>query len=304
VRSFDPLTGETVDVTQITGGNPDLRPEKTRVHRIGAVARLVEQLNLQITAEYTDTRERNFVSSLPEASAAVMLAFPERFIREDGVLTTVDLRPVNFDEHREKRFRYGISLNKTLGQSGGSAPRISAAGDADSDTQDDAPAPVQRGPRTRISFNASHSIVFKDEIAIRSDLPSIDLLDGGAIGIAGGRVRHQFDASASITSGGTGLRVNANWRGRNRLNTIGEDGPDRLLFSPVFNLGVRAFADLRRFLPHSDWAKGTRLSLNVQNATNDRQQVRNSAGVTPLQYQPGYRDPIGRTVEFEIRKVF
>ena len=30
VRMFDPLTGETVDVVQITGGNPDLRPEKTK----------------------------------------------------------------------------------------------------------------------------------------------------------------------------------------------------------------------------------------------------------------------------------
>jgi len=25
---------------------------------------------------------------------------------------------------------------------------------------------------------------------------------------------------------------------------------------------------------------------------------------TPLQYQPGYRDPVGRTIEFELRKVF
>jgi iron complex outermembrane recepter protein len=38
--------------------------------------------------------------------------------------------------------------------------------------------------------------------------------------------------------------------------------------------------------------------------TNDRQDVRDRFGNTPLQYQPAYRDPLGRTVEFEIRKVF
>jgi iron complex outermembrane receptor protein len=47
-----------------------------------------------------------------------------------------------------------------------------------------------------------------------------------------------------------------------------------------------------------------RMSLSVLNATNDRQEVRDSFGGTPLQYQPGYRDPIGRTVELELRKVF
>lgn len=72
----------------------------------------------------------------------------------------------------------------------------------------------------------------------------------------------------------------------------------------MFNLNLRAFADLHRFLPHSEWARGARLSLNVVNATNDRQEVRNSAGDTPLRYQPGYRDALGRTIELELRKVF
>ena len=46
------------------------------------------------------------------------------------------------------------------------------------------------------------------------------------------------------------------------------------------------------------------MSLDVLNATNDRQSVRDSFGTTPLQYQPGYRDPLGRTIEIELRKVF
>jgi hypothetical protein len=37
---------------------------------------------------------------------------------------------------------------------------------------------------------------------------------------------------------------------------------------------------------------------------NDRQEVYDSHRNTPLSYRAGYRDPIGRTIEFEIRKVF
>jgi hypothetical protein len=310
VRTFDPLTGETVDVTQITGGNPDLDTEKTTVKRFGAIIRPLDRLNLQINAEYTDTTERNFVSSLPEASAAVMLAFPDRFVRNlDGVLTTVDLRPVNFDEHREKRFRYGFNLSVNLGGGPGMAapPPVTDSDEDDSAAHEEQRARPQGGriaPRTRLSLTASHSIVFEDEITIRDGLPDVDLLDGGAIGLGGGRVRHQLDATASLASGGTGIRVNANWRGKSELNALDSGVADRLSFSPVFNLGVRAFADLHRFLPHSQWAKGTRLSINIQNLTNDRQEVRDSFGDTPLRYQPGYRDPLGRTIEFEIRKLF
>jgi iron complex outermembrane recepter protein len=32
--------------------------------------------------------------------------------------------------------------------------------------------------------------------------------------------------------------------------------------------------------------------------------VRDSFGHTPLQFQAAYRDPIGRTIELELRKVF
>ena len=69
-------------------------------------------------------------------------------------------------------------------------------------------------------------------------------------------------------------------------------------------VNLKAFADVHRLLPKADWAKSFRISLNVLNLTNDRQRVRDSAGLTPLQYQRGYRDPLGRTVEIEFRKVF
>jgi hypothetical protein len=287
VRVFDPLTGETVDVTQISGGNPDLLPQKTKVRDVSALLRLVPRLNLQLNAEYTDTVLRNFVSGLPDASAAVMLAFPERFVRDaNGVLTTVDLRPVNFDSHREQRLRWGLSMKANL--AGRSASNARGG---------------RSGPPTYLQLTANHSVVFSDTIRIRPGLEPVDLLEGGAIGI-GGRVRHQLVGTASVTSGGLGGRIGVTWRGPSALDSRIGSSVDTLRFSSLLVLNARAFADLKKVLPQEKWAKSLRLSLSVSNLTNAHQHVYDSHGATPLQYQPAYRDPLGRTFEFEIRKVF
>jgi hypothetical protein len=294
VRTFDPLTGETVDVTQITGGNPNLLPQKTEIKRLSGLYKLVPKLNLQLNGEYTDTDRRNFVSSLPQASAAIALAFPDRYIRDvNGVLTTVDLRPVNFDSEHEKRLRWGFSMNTKIGADplpvGPLAPGAKR---------------VPRKPGTYFQLTANHTMVFSDQIIIRPGLNPVDLLSGGAIGIGGGRTRHQVDASAALTSGGTGARIGITWRGKSELQARFNGVTDTLRFSPVMLINVRAFTDMKRFFPHSDWAKSLRLSVDLLNLSNDRQEVYDSHRNTPLQYQPGYRDPVGRTIEFEIRKVF
>jgi hypothetical protein len=46
------------------------------------------------------------------------------------------------------------------------------------------------------------------------------------------------------------------------------------------------------------------VALNLLNVFNGRQRVLDESGATPLRYQPGYRDPIGRTVEIELRRAF
>jgi iron complex outermembrane recepter protein len=56
--------------------------------------------------------------------------------------------------------------------------------------------------------------------------------------------------------------------------------------------------------PEERWLKDTRLSLNLANIFNERQSVMDPAGMVPLRYQPGYLDPLGRTVEIELRKTF
>ena len=160
-----------------------------------------------------------------------------------------------------------------------------------------------RALSTRLQLTVNDTLVFQDEIRIRPGLGSVNLLEGGAIGIAGGRVRHQLDGTAAVTSGGLGARIGVAWRGRSTLESRLGGDIDTLRFSPLLSVNVRAFADAARLLPHERWAETLRLSLNVLNLTHDHQAVRDSRGNTPLQYQPAIRDPIGRTVELELRKV-
>ena len=111
VRYFDFLTAQTVDVTQIAGGNPLLLAERATTRQLGLIAGPFQPMNLVINAEYSRIVTRNSVSSLPPASAAILLAFPDRFQRDaNGALTVVDIRSVNFSRQRFEQFRYGFSL--------------------------------------------------------------------------------------------------------------------------------------------------------------------------------------------------
>ena len=50
--------------------------------------------------------------------------------------------------------------------------------------------------------------------------------------------------------------------------------------------------------------KGSRIAFKIDNIFNDIQTVRDSSGLVPLSYQPGYLDPVGRYVEIDFRKRF
>ena len=50
--------------------------------------------------------------------------------------------------------------------------------------------------------------------------------------------------------------------------------------------------------------RGMRVSLSIDNLFDARQQVRDRLGATPLSYQPGYLDPLGRSVRLTLRKLF
>ena len=62
-----------------------------------------------------------------------------------------------------------------------------------------------------------------------------------------------------------------------------------------------AVSDLVRAVP---FFRDTRVTLSIDNLFDDRVDVTDSFGNTPLSYQPFYLDPVGRSVRISLRKQF
>lgn len=113
---FDYVRGASVDVTRITGGNPDLKGETRNVLRFGATWKPEKIQGLSVTANYSRVRIDNPVAGFPAATAAVEAAFPDRFTRDaDGNLTRIDTRSVNFAKRESEQIRWGFNFSRRLG---------------------------------------------------------------------------------------------------------------------------------------------------------------------------------------------
>ena len=138
VRVLDFVRGETVDVTRIEGGNPDLRADSRRVTKLGLNFRPWEERDLSLRVDYVRSRTRDPIASFPTATREIEAAFPDRFARDaEGRLLRIDARPVNFERADTEELRWGISFSKPIGTPGrqgdgrrGARPEGAAAPDA------------------------------------------------------------------------------------------------------------------------------------------------------------------------------
>jgi hypothetical protein len=211
-------------------------------------------------------------------------------------LTGVDVSPVLFPARSESQWRNAVSLRFRLGGGGGfkqaeeGAPTVGA---------------TPRGRGTRLQLTLAHTLLLSSRLTLRDGLAPINLLSGNAVLFSGGRPRHQLDLSANLTRSGMGLRLAAAYRSRSLVGLSDLSGaPQQLRFGALGTLNVRAFAEADRLFWRSKLTRGTRLSLAVTNFTNAREEVRARLGATPLAYQPAFRDALGRTIEFEVRRRF
>jgi hypothetical protein len=117
VRLYDYVQGQTVTVTETSGGNPDLKADDRHVFKLGASWAAIAKptLKLNLTASYIDSVTRNAIGSLSSATAATEAAFPDHFERDDsGQLVDVDDRAVNFAREERHDLRWGFNLTKVL----------------------------------------------------------------------------------------------------------------------------------------------------------------------------------------------
>jgi iron complex outermembrane recepter protein len=382
VRVFDYVAGTTVDVTQISGGNPDLDASTRNVFKLGATLKPLSKGDLTVIANYVRTRTSGSIFSLPEPTADVEGAFPDRFVRDPaGRLVSVDTRSVNFDRERRDELRIGFNGSINLksivqrrfeewrvaraagkdvpppfplperrsrqqgqrDQRGQGGAPSDAAPPADAPPPGDAPPPPppgEGGPGGpgerggfgpgdgsgggfrgggfgggfggrggqgggRLQFALYDTWTLKNEIVIRPGLPVIDLLNGGSIGSGGGTSTHRVEGQLGYSNNGLGARASVQWRSATEVNGAASGTLGDLRFSPLATADLRLFADFGQMPAFigKPWARGLRLTVAVNNITNERQRVRDAAGDVPLRYQPAYLDALGRTVMVTVRKL-
>ncbi|MDP3632519.1 MAG: hypothetical protein Q8R80_04950, partial [Phenylobacterium sp.] len=116
VRVFDLSLSETVDITRVTGGSPNLTGGQREVLKLGVTYKPFDETNLTFQANYVSSRTEDVVASFPSASTQVEAAFPNRFLRDaSGRLVQIDARPVNFARQARDELRYGFTYSRNVG---------------------------------------------------------------------------------------------------------------------------------------------------------------------------------------------
>lgn len=336
VSTYDFATGESLFINVISGGNPLLQSEKIRDIKLSLnwQPKFVKDLGIQF--EYFRNKSQNTSNSFPLLTPEIEAAFADRVIRDSsGRLVSIDQRPVNFDEQRSQRIRWGFNYSGNLGKQpqqanplGGGGPRGPGAGGPGGGPRGPGgggrgPGGSGGGPRaggggpglamlgggqppSRWQLTLYHTYRIQDEILIRPGVPIIDLLDGSAISSSGGSPRHEIELGGGVFHKGMGLRLQGTYKGGTRIDGTGLPGSSTLTFSDQTTLTAFLFFDLgsQSFAKNSPILKGSRLTMRVDNILNDIVDVRNQFGEVPLSYQPGLLDPRGRFFEISWRKSF
>lgn len=161
VPVFDFQLGQSVLVTQTSGGNPSLLAETQRDLKLSATYDLDILDRASILVEYYRNRSEDVTSAFPLLTPAIEAAFPNRVSRDvaTGRLTAIDVRPITFAESRSERLRYGLNLFGRLGKplpegqrsNRGFAPLMARAGQIAATPTPDAAAPSSEPPAGRRS---------------------------------------------------------------------------------------------------------------------------------------------------------
>ncbi len=320
VRVFDFATGETVDgVTQVTGGNPALANDDRRLIRLNFSASPFEEASFFFYGSYTDQKTEDTISSFPSLTPDAEAAFPDRFLRDDeGTLLEIDARSVNYAETRKRELYYGLYWSKQFAldpieltpeererlreirrqrreERAGGRSRSQSRGQGRGGG---------RGQSARFFLSLNHAYLFEDTIQVGTGTVPLDLLEGDSLSSGGGSSRHQVFGRIGLSRRALNIRAVGTWQSGTFIADGAENGD--LFFGDLTTVGLRLSYDPARnprVLLNYPFLVGSRISLRVDNLFNARQEVTDSAGITPLGFQPNLIDPEGRTISISVRKL-
>jgi len=159
----------------------------------------------------------------------------------------------------------------------------------------------------RFQIAVYHTVYFVDRAIVAPGGPQLNLLNGAAASSTGGQYRNEIQGQLGATLYGFGARLSADWRSASFVTGGAGSSTGNLFFSDITTINLRLFENFGQqpwAVKASPWLRGSRLTLNINNLFDQRVSVHDAAGATPISYQPGYIDPVGRTITLSIRKLF
>jgi hypothetical protein len=308
VPVYDFTRGETVLVTTIVGGNPNLKCETQRDLKIGANWELPFLRNSNLIVEYFSNNSDDVTQGFPLLTPEIEAAFPGRVVRDaSGRLVSIDRTAVTFDKIRSSRLRWGFNVGGQLGKPDPDAQRNAGAGGGHRGGRGFGRGPMGGGDgRGRWNLSLYHTYRFSETVRIGPTGPALDLLDGDAIA-EGGVARHALELEGGAFYRGFGFRLNGKWNAPTHVVSAGAAGSSDLRFGSTFDVNARLFVNFgqrKRLVEKVPFLKGARLSLEIDDIFDSRQQVTDANGLVPLSYQAAYRDPRGRVIGLDFRKMF
>jgi hypothetical protein len=225
----------------------------------------------------------------------------------NGQIVSIDRRAVTFSEVNSSRLRSGLNISGAIGKAppggrgGFDGPRSGGRGGGHGFMGG------RRGNgQGRWNLSLFYTEQFTDTVLVAPGGPVLDLLNGDAL-TAGGVARHGLEMEGGAFYKGFGLRFNGTWSAPVTIRATGVPGSTNLRFGSVTKLNLRAFVNFdqqAKLVQAVPFLKGARLTLKVENLFDSRQRVTDGSGVVPLSYQADYRDPQGRVIGLDFRKMF
>jgi hypothetical protein len=370
VALFDYATGQSVNVTTVSGGNRQLEADNRNVTKVGLTLKPFANENFTFVANWIKSDIDHPIETFPAADAAIEAAFADRFVRNaEGELTEENATPVNFYRSDREELRWGFNYSRPIGpqppprqfsrrarsggdnpgersndnRAGGDGERPSGGGDATAgagpgagsggpaSTASGSGGPGESGSGGREGFGGGrggggrggfgggfagggrfqiavyHTVYFVDREIVSPGGPQLNLLNGAAASSTGGQYRNEVQGQLGATLYGFGARISADWRSATFVTGGASSSTGNLFFSDITTINLRLFENFGQqpwAVKAAPWLRGSRLTLNVNNLFDQRVSVHDAAGATPISYQPGYIDPVGRTITLSVRKLF
>ena len=303
-RIFDFARGESVTVTRLEGGNPDLDPEERRFWRMGLRLEPFDAHDVSLNLDFLDSTTDSPIIGFPTPTEEIEAAFGDRFERDaNGELLSLDARPLNVQEARERRLDWGLRYVRRIGVSGTAR---SSGSRRDGGASRRGRGFGRRGDDGgRFYVSLQHGWSLEDRLLLSPGVPAVDYVGRSVGGRQRGGAEHVASLRASLTVRGTGGRVRLRWRD-GTTSLPASDGTIGLRTSALTTLDVRAFHTVRRrsaLAERLPWLAGARLTIGVDNAFGEKARVVDGFGATPAGSSADELDPVGRFVYVEFRRL-